>query len=536
MLWSTIVAIWAGAPVINVPIRNFAHVLTTHGSESKSSQYENVADGDMIVEMKLGALKKTLFSIDLLHHENTLMDASVGCDMNMDFVTIGHRTLRGNNMEQLAYDPRLLSTFQVDNNDFEQLYERSYAGREQMTLGSGESIGARFHMVSTCGFGNSLGFAMSPLENEEEDKEVNFVQHCKQQGLIRSAVASFLFPRNQKDEGSLILGGLDHSRYKGTLGKMQMLNSIHGKGFSRSGAIEVVLGGIFVQGEAIVTVHYGVELTTLSWTSLPDVHLTAIANAFGGEFNHEMGEFIFTSDILSRQETLMFSFGGVPISVPIKELAYKCAEKTYCLSLGRKADNQVSSIGVDVLKHAYLVIDYENGEVALAQAAHSNWKLSSFEEASAGIPSATEAPGYSARIVDFYGHNASSSTEIHRESLGVLNKRATSGVTAKTTDAGGTPGTNGGTNTGTAKTTSMHGNTPVDTTTSSLVTTLRSSSRTSSRTSSTTRLASSSNNTTSSSTSGGLSPMLINVGETYCGVSLSYLYMGVIAAGFLVYA
>lgn len=535
MLWSTIVTIFAGAPVINIPIRNSAHVLSTHGCESEPPKYENVLDyGEMFVELKVGALKKTFFSIDFLHHTNTLMDASMDCNLDETSVAIAQNKLKSDFVKRLAYDPRLLDNFYAYHVDFEQIFENSYFAREKVTLGSRQSVDAWFHMVDTCEMRNSLGFALSPLKSQMQAAEMNFVQFCKHQGLTHSAVVSFLFPKGVKDEGSLVLGGVDHSKYKGMLGKMQMVNSKHGEGFSRSGAIEVVLDAIFGHGEAIVNTPYGVELTTLSWTSLPEVHLTAIANAFGGEFSHELAEFIFTSEILSADEKLTFSFGGVLISVPIRELAYECGEKTYCLSLSRKADTQISSIGLDVLKHAYLIIDYENGEVALAQAAHNTGKLPSFEKASAGIPSATQAPWYTSRVVEIHGHQASPETAISEQAGFFLNKRATSGATAKTTNNGGTQGGNGGTTTKKTGTTSVHGNTPTDTGTSGDNVVITGTSTT--RTTTTTRRSSSTRNTTSSSSSDGVSPMKFNVGATYCGVNLSYLYIVVIAMVFLMYA
>lgn len=536
MLLSSIVNLFAGALVIHIPIRNSAHVLSIHGCESEPSKYENVVEhyGEMFVELTVGALKKTYFSIDFLHHTNALMDASMGCELDATSVAIGQNKLKGDFVKRLAYDPRRLGTFHAEHGDVEKIHEKSYFAREKVTLGSRQPVDAWFHMADTCELRNSLGFALSPLESQMENAEMNFVQCCKHQGLTQSTIASFLFPRGMNDQGSLVLGGVDHSKYSGALGKMQMVNSRHGEGFSRSGAIEVVLDGIFGHGEAIVNAHYGVELTTFSWSSLPEVHLTAIADAFGGEFSHEMAEFIFTSEILSTDEKLTFSFGGVPISVPIRELAYECAEDTYCLSLSHKADTQISSIGLDVLKHAYLVIDYENDEVALAQAAHSIWKLPSLEEASAGIPSATQAPGYTSRAVEFYGHQGSPETALSEKSGFFLNKRATSGATAKTTNNGGTQGANGGTTTRKTETTSVHGNTPTDTGTSGEIVVITEMSTT--RTTRTTRRSSSTRNTTSTSSTDGVSPMKINVGETYCGVSLPYLYTVVIAGVFLMYA
>lgn len=538
MFWSHIVALLAAPSVINLPIKNIAQVLDTATSHSKPSQYENVVEHyeEMIVELRVGTPERTrIMGVNFLSHENVLMDATLGCDTELVAIGYGHHRLTKQGIDAIALDPRVLTTFKVedgnDNGEF-----GGYSASERLAIGTGKPMDVMFRMVDTCEMRNSMGFAMSPLRENKEEKEgnMNLVQKLKAQDSIRTAIASFMFPQGTDDEGSLLIGGLDHSKYTGTLGKMQIVNSKAEDGYTRTGAIEVVLDGISTEDAILEDAHHGVKLTTLSWSSLPEEHLKAIANEFGGNLNQEMAEYTYDKDILFRNEALIFSFGGVPINVPIRELAYECAEATYCLSLGRKVHNQISSIGLDVLKHAYLVIDYENNEVALAQAVHKAWKLPLFEEATAGIPSATKAPGYASRIVNFFGKHESVATGEADEGGVVLNKRATSGATAKTTNNGPTTGAHGGTTTGTPRTTSLYGNTPTDTGTGVVVvSTGKSTTRTSTRTTTTSRTSSFFNTT---SRIAGASPMKFNVGENYHGVSFFYLYMGVIAALFLMYA
>lgn len=276
---------------------------------------------------------------------------------------------------------------------------------QNIIVGDSEVLQVSFS-IDNC-VGNHLKLGVCQLMDNEVltvDK-MNFVQLMKYQKKIKSASVSFHFPDKEDSQGSLVVGGIDHSKYEGALQKVPFVNSRKFLGVRQSDSIEIVLNEILNNGQALATGYYAMELSGSFGTYLPDKFVDAIASRFGGIYDELANIYLYGPNVTTTNETISFSFSGASIIVPVRKLVTECGPEAYCLSLSLNFNENVGIVGMDVLKNAYLVIDYDNQEVGLAQAylANSEGTLL-IEEMMSSIPSATEAAQYSSTFLDGYYH------------------------------------------------------------------------------------------------------------------------------------
>lgn len=71
-----------------------------------------------------------------------------------------------------------------------------------------------------------LGLPGSPYVDPESTNTTTFLKQLVDDGTIASNSYSIQLGLNNATEGTLILGALDHNRYKEVLQKVQMVNSL----------------------------------------------------------------------------------------------------------------------------------------------------------------------------------------------------------------------------------------------------------------------------------------------------------------------
>lgn len=294
-----------------------------------------------------------------------------------------------------TFDPHSLSTFKNDSLpfylDLRNGYTASgYWGKDTLRLGefSGEMKFGVAKWAATAGM-LGLGFPESVMYSADDSTEsnVSFSKQLVESGKISRNTFALLLGTNNASEGQLLFGAVDHSKYDGTLQIVKMID-IYSDSYEKE--ILVILDGILGDGFER-DVQLGVVISSsLLYLSVPPEMFEEINSYFNGTDDGEDGYDVDCA-LLNLHELVSLYFSGIEIQVPIRDIVYRYSAGC---SLSITEGNGPIVLGQNVLKSAYVVVDMDNEEVAMAQAATTS-KPGDIEDITSAIPLALQAPSYS---------------------------------------------------------------------------------------------------------------------------------------------
>ncbi|SGZ50838.1 CIC11C00000004042 [Sungouiella intermedia] len=293
-----------------------------------------------------------------------------------------------------VYLPSDLSSFRNTSDVFQWWYTGNYNGAwgyygtDKVQYGN-YSGNITFGIASEADYIGELGLGFPDYQHTSPKSTLNestFLEQLVEKGDIKSNAYSFQLGINNASEGTLLLGAVDHSKYKGNLQKVKMVD-LYNDG---SDTILILLDGILGKNfsfEMNVAVRIRMEEATLSFPlgSYDDLlEQLDVMEDFSG-YDLVPCTFLNLTDLIS------FYFSGIEIQVPLRDLVIQSSYYGCTLALNEYAGPPI--IGQDILKSAYVVVDLDNKEVALAQATNSS--VEDIEDIASEIPLALEAPLYS---------------------------------------------------------------------------------------------------------------------------------------------
>lgn len=277
----------------------------------------------------------------------------------------------------------------------------------------------------------------------------NIPQQMKQQGLIESVAYSLWLNDLHSSSGSLLFGGVDHSKYNGTLQKIPMVSTYNG--VKKPIDFSVIMHGISLYNQNNISANV-VECSVpvlldsgTTYSQLPLALIEPIADVLGAVYDDNNGLFILRGDKRKqlRGAGVSFNLSGIAINVSTDELLIPVAPLSsiygendssypYLEGVARMMGDRIATasseslkaldvsepgsedlyllgiipveqdsqgayiLGDTFLRSAYVVYDLENYEIAIANAAHDSAASSPSIDTidSNGIPSATKAPLY----------------------------------------------------------------------------------------------------------------------------------------------
>ncbi|PRT54649.1 Aspartic proteinase yapsin-3 [Wickerhamiella sorbophila] len=236
----------------------------------------------------------------------------------------------------------------------------------------------------------------------------NVPVQLKNQGLIKTVAYSLWLNDIDAKQGSLLFGGVDHSKYNGQLLKVPMVNDGQITSSGPATSLSVMLHGLSVftpdNFEAeILTTALATLLdsgTTLSY--LPTSMVQAIGAASNATWSNSLSMNLLPCNV---EGGLTFDFSGIKIRVPYHQMLMDIkssdgnkvtlpdGEQACALGIQGWGKSQYI-LGDTLLRGCYAVFDLENKEVALAPINYSP-SSPTIDAISGSIPSASEAPSYS---------------------------------------------------------------------------------------------------------------------------------------------
>lgn len=236
----------------------------------------------------------------------------------------------------------------------------------------------------------------------------NVPVQLKKQGLIKTVSYSLWLNDIDAKQGSLLFGGVDHSKYTGQLYKVPMVNDGQINQGGEATSLSVMLHGLSVYTpdnfEAeVLTTSLATLLdsgTTLSY--LPTSMVQAIGSASNATWSNSLSMNLLPCDV---EGGMTFDFSGIKIRVPYHQMLMNIKSSDgskVTLDNGKEAcalgiqgwgKNQYI-LGDTLLRGCYAVFDLENKEVALAPINYSP-SSPNVDAIDGSIPSADQAASYS---------------------------------------------------------------------------------------------------------------------------------------------
>lgn len=312
------------------------------------------------------------------------------------------------------------SSFKNNNTDFlvtygSGTYAEGYFGLDTVSIGGikVENVSVGVSNFTNTSFG-ILGIGFPALESSQtlksnisntnsslENKHpyMNFPQVLKERGVISKVAYSLFLNSSKSKSGSIMFGAVDHSLYEGDLYTLPIIRADRDYGSEKPFETVVTFDGISIGTDGNETAGVQQKIAALldsgtSTTVLPFKLFTGLLESLGGE-SEDNYPGIKLPKCLKKKENpqITFQFSGVNITFDMKNIITKHKGKCYLDVVPGVSSSAI--IGANVLRNMYTVFDLEDYQIAIAKAT-TTFNASDIEEITDEIPSAIQAPEYSA--------------------------------------------------------------------------------------------------------------------------------------------
>ncbi|KAI1259091.1 acid protease [Xylariaceae sp. FL1019] len=199
----------------------------------------------------------------------------------------------------------------------------------------------------------------------------NLIDQLADQGVTNTKAFSLALG-SQDDEGVIIFGGLDTSKFTGTLQTLPIIPPGNSpdqvpRYWIQMSSVSLRPPSGQVKGYANTSLPVFLDSgSTLSL--LPTAVAEAISADFGGQANAQAGYYLVDCSLRDEPGTVDFAFDGVTIHVPYSEFIREYASPfgSMC-ALGITPSDDFTLLGDTVLRSAYAVFDQTNNAIHLAE-------------------------------------------------------------------------------------------------------------------------------------------------------------------------
>lgn len=209
------------------------------------------------------------------------------------------------------------------------------------------------------------------LSYPSRSKRNNLAELLKEGGYINRNSYSLYFTPNRTGDGEILFGGVDHSKYTGDLYKVSRVNIPE---FTTTKTLSANLTSIFI-GESDFEVNRVALFDTGStFTFLPPDIYNEVSKYYGiqEDVTTESGEPLFNTEVYGDKE-IEFNFSGARFKISGKQFALdfrpgiqNSFDDVFGI-LSTTNSRNITIIGSNILKAAYIVFDLDGEEIGLGQ-------------------------------------------------------------------------------------------------------------------------------------------------------------------------
>ncbi|KAK3372061.1 aspartic peptidase domain-containing protein [Podospora didyma] len=267
-----------------------------------------------------------------------------------------------------------------------------------------------------------------------------FIDNLVSQGFINSRAFSMDLRGFESDRGAIIYGGVDTKKYTGSLAKLPIVpDSESPDGYTR---LYVWLAGISVnQADGTVVNVYSKSAASkgqvvlldsgYSVSALPKYIFDKLLAAFPSA-TPVANSNLYYVDCLDKGQggSVDFSFAGKVINVPYYDFIWHYPESNFCLLGAYESDFAV--LGDTFLRAAYVVYDWDNQKIHLAQTADCGTNLVAIGSGSNAVPSLAGCGGASSTSSSASSTATSSSSSISSSTSSFVTSTTSSSSSSST--------------------------------------------------------------------------------------------------------
>jgi hypothetical protein len=190
------------------------------------------------------------------------------------------------------------------------------------------------------------------------------------QGVIASRVFSLDLRHADDQYGAVIYGGLDKSKFIGTLEKRPIVKGVGGQW--RLGVEMTTVGVTLSSSSSFKVAGSDANVMLDSGTTISRMHSAValpILQALGAENDGE-GYYQVPCSTKNAAGSVDFGFGNKTIHVPFKDFVLDLGGSSNTCYVGMVLTTDQQILGDSVLRAGYFVFDWDNQEVHIAQAAN----------------------------------------------------------------------------------------------------------------------------------------------------------------------
>ncbi len=370
----------AGNPNKGVQALEFTRALK---SKSKPTASENTAGADFSIssiESEKSVLDSYLtnevywYSIDLQvgnPPQNVTVDIDTGSsDLWIQGKSNFQCNINPGCTQYGTFDTNKSSTYKKINDDFTITYgdgsrAKGEWGVDNISIGSAKIDNFTFAVGNdaTANMGVfGIGFSKLGGKNLGQENYTNYPTRLVKSGLTYSQTYSIYLNKLSEDKGTILFGGVDHSKYDGQLVTVNMTSDTR---------TTVNLNNLKITDTEFV---YNSSLDVILDTGttncyFPKTVVDSIAKSLNAKYDYNRGIYTLPCGGLQYVE---FSFGCKVIRVPITNFQLLTNEsdtngKRICV-LALVPSSTVHILGDSFLREAYTVFDLDNFQVSIAQA------------------------------------------------------------------------------------------------------------------------------------------------------------------------
>ncbi|UPK89595.1 hypothetical protein LCI18_000530 [Fusarium solani-melongenae] len=210
--------------------------------------------------------------------------------------------------------------------------------------------------------------------------------------IIASRAYSLALGSASDEAGSLIFGGLDRGKFSGSLKKTPVVKSRDG-----GTRFTVNLSSIGIDAGNGTHRQYSLKDTNVhldsghTFSKLQTGLAEQIFQDLGAELDQDLGFYLVDCKVRDHKGGVTFGFGGDKIiTVPFREFVYT-AQGLCAVGLEPIKEGEQQVLGDSFLRAAYVVFDWDNEEIHVAQAANCSSEIVSIGRGSGAVPSVVGA-------------------------------------------------------------------------------------------------------------------------------------------------
>lgn len=228
-----------------------------------------------------------------------------------------------------------------------------------------------------------------------------WLQSFSEAGKISAAAYSLYSTGSNFQGGQLLIGGVDHAKYSGTLGMVPLVKT---ERYAKNGtytSFDVMMNGVsLVSGDHSCPLVTGFTIgatfaTGSTYTILPSSIVTPLADAYDYSWDESSGYYIGSCTEFDF-DSVELDFSGVKLNASAQSLLGPAHDGKCFLGIQPSDDMSDFVIGDNFLRHFYLAYHMDNQNLGLAPTRFTN--ESDIEDIGSDIPGATSAPSYSSTL------------------------------------------------------------------------------------------------------------------------------------------